>query len=40
MTIDRFEDGMIVEAWRNMDALALLQGIGALARLPGHAARR
>jgi steroid delta-isomerase-like uncharacterized protein len=32
MTIDRFEDGMIVEAWRNMDTLALLQGIGALAR--------
>jgi steroid delta-isomerase-like uncharacterized protein len=30
ITIDRFEDGTIVEAWRSMDTLALLQGIGAL----------
>lgn len=32
ITIDRFEDGKIVEAWRSMDTLGLLQGIGALAR--------
>ena len=30
ITIDRFEDGKIVEAWRSMDMLRLLQGIGAL----------
>ena len=30
ITIDRFEDGKIVEAWRSMDMLGLLQGIGAL----------
>jgi predicted ester cyclase len=30
ITIDRFEDGKIVEAWRSMDTLGLLQGIGAL----------
>jgi predicted ester cyclase len=30
ITIDRFENGKIVEAWRSMDTLALLQGIGAL----------
>jgi predicted ester cyclase len=30
ITIDRFEDGRIVEAWRSMDTLGLLQGIGAL----------
>lgn len=30
ITIDRFEEGKIVEAWRNMDTLGLLQGIGAL----------
>lgn len=30
ITIDRFEDGKIVEAWRSMDTLRLLQGIGAL----------
>jgi steroid delta-isomerase-like uncharacterized protein len=30
ITIDRFEDGKIVEAWRNMDTLGLLTGIGAL----------
>ena len=30
ITIDRFEDGKIVEAWRNMDRLALLQQIGAI----------
>jgi predicted ester cyclase len=31
ITIDRFEGGKIVEAWRSMDTLGLLQGIGALA---------
>ncbi len=30
ITIDRLEDGKIVEAWRNMDTLALLQQIGAI----------
>jgi steroid delta-isomerase-like uncharacterized protein len=30
ITIDRFEAGKIVEAWRSMDMLGLLQGIGAL----------
>jgi predicted ester cyclase len=30
ITIDRFEDGKIVAAWRSMDTLGLLQGIGAL----------
>ena len=30
ITIDRFEAGKVVEAWRNMDTLGLLQGIGAL----------
>jgi predicted ester cyclase len=30
ITIDRFEDGMIVEAWRSMDMLGLLQQTGAL----------
>jgi steroid delta-isomerase-like uncharacterized protein len=30
ITIDRFEDGKIVEAWRSMDTLGLLQAIGAL----------
>jgi predicted ester cyclase len=30
ITIERFEDGKIVEAWRNMDMLNLLRGIGAL----------
>ena len=30
MTIDRFEDGRIVEAWRSMDTLGLLRGIGAV----------
>ena len=30
ITIDRFENGMIVEAWRSMDMLKVLQGIGAL----------
>jgi steroid delta-isomerase-like uncharacterized protein len=29
ITIDRFEDGKIVEAWRSMDTLGLLRGIGA-----------
>jgi steroid delta-isomerase-like uncharacterized protein len=29
ITIDRFEEGKIVEAWRSMDTLGLLQGIGA-----------
>ena len=32
ITIDRFEDGKIAEAWRSMDTLGLLQGIGALGR--------
>jgi predicted ester cyclase len=27
---DQFEDGKIVEAWRSMDTLGLLRGIGAL----------
>jgi steroid delta-isomerase-like uncharacterized protein len=30
MTIDRFEDGKIVEAWRSMDMLRVLRDIGAL----------
>jgi steroid delta-isomerase-like uncharacterized protein len=30
ITIDRFEDGKIVEAWRSMDTLGLLRRIGAL----------
>jgi steroid delta-isomerase-like uncharacterized protein len=30
ITIDRIEDGKIVEAWRSMDTLGLLRGIGAL----------
>jgi predicted ester cyclase len=30
ITIDRFEHGKIVEAWRSMDTLALLRAIGAL----------
>ena len=30
ITIDRFENGMIVEAWRSMDMLGLLQQTGAL----------
>jgi predicted ester cyclase len=30
ITIDRFENGRIVEAWRNMDTLGLLRGIGAV----------
>jgi steroid delta-isomerase-like uncharacterized protein len=29
ITIDRFEDGKIVEAWRSMDMLGVLRGIGA-----------
>jgi steroid delta-isomerase-like uncharacterized protein len=32
ITIDRFENGKIVEAWRSMDTLGLLQGVGALGR--------
>jgi steroid delta-isomerase-like uncharacterized protein len=32
ITIDRFEDGKIVEAWRSMDTLGLLRGIGALGK--------
>jgi len=32
ITIDRFERGKIVEAWRSMDTLGLLQAIGALRR--------
>ena len=30
ITIDRFENGKIVEAWRSMDTLGLMRGIGAL----------
>ena len=30
ITIDRFEDGKIVEAWRSMDMLSVLREIGAL----------
>jgi steroid delta-isomerase-like uncharacterized protein len=30
ITIERFEDGKIVEAWRNMDTLGLLRGIGVV----------
>ena len=30
ITIDRFKDGKIVEAWRSMDMLGLLRGIGAI----------
>lgn len=30
ITIDRFENGRIVEAWRSMDMLGVLRGIGAL----------
>ena len=30
ITIERFEDGMIVESWRSMDTLGLLASIGAL----------
>jgi predicted ester cyclase len=30
ITIDRFENGRIVEAWRNMDMLGLLQQTGAV----------
>jgi steroid delta-isomerase-like uncharacterized protein len=29
ITIDRFDGGKIVEAWRSMDVLAVLRGIGA-----------
>jgi steroid delta-isomerase-like uncharacterized protein len=32
ITIDRFEDGKVVEAWRSMDTLGLLRGIGAFER--------
>jgi steroid delta-isomerase-like uncharacterized protein len=30
ITIERFEDGKVVEAWRSMDTLAVRQGIGAV----------
>jgi predicted ester cyclase len=30
ITIDRFDGGKIVEAWRSMDVLALLRGIGTV----------
>jgi len=30
ITIDRFEDGKIAEAWRSMDMLAVMRRIGAL----------
>jgi steroid delta-isomerase-like uncharacterized protein len=29
-TIERFEDGKVVEAWRSMDTLGLLRQIGAI----------
>jgi predicted ester cyclase len=29
ITIERFEEGKVVEAWRSMDTLAVRQGIGA-----------
>lgn len=32
VTIDRFDGGRIVEAWRNWDMLRLLRGIGAIPR--------
>jgi len=32
ITIDRFEQGKIVEAWRSMDRLGLLQQTGALGK--------
>jgi predicted ester cyclase len=32
ITIDRFKDGEVIEAWRNMDMLGLLRGIEALPR--------
>jgi predicted ester cyclase len=32
ITIDRFEDGKIVEAWRSMDTLHLLAEIGVVTR--------
>ena len=32
ITIDRFENGRIIEAWRSMDMLAMLRGIGAIAK--------
>jgi steroid delta-isomerase-like uncharacterized protein len=34
MVIERFEDGKVVEAWRNWDALALMVGIGAATLRP------
>jgi steroid delta-isomerase-like uncharacterized protein len=30
ITIERFEDGKVVESWRSMDMLSLLRGIGAI----------
>jgi steroid delta-isomerase-like uncharacterized protein len=33
ITIERFEDGKVVEAWRSMDTLALLREIGAIPAL-------
>jgi predicted ester cyclase len=30
MALERFEDGKIVEGWRNIDVLSLYQQIGAL----------
>jgi steroid delta-isomerase-like uncharacterized protein len=30
ITIERFEDGKVVESWRSMDTLGLLRGIGAV----------
>jgi steroid delta-isomerase-like uncharacterized protein len=30
ITVERFEDGKVVEAWRSMDTLGLLRQIGAI----------
>jgi predicted ester cyclase len=30
ITVERFEDGKVVEAWRSMDTLGLLRQIGAV----------
>jgi len=40
ITIDRFENGKIVEAWRSMDMLGLRQQSGALAALPKRSKNR
>lgn len=38
ISIDRFEDGQIVEAWAQWDALRFMQNIGAIASEAGAAA--